>query len=347
MPPMGPAPFAGSPGGVAASHRRFPSLATPGNDPETSDNPHFLYSKIFQLFRVKSSLQRIICVRCNIFRHYFASRMCYTSCMHIHHRAFSLVELSIVLVILGLLTGGILGGQSLIRAAELRSVATEYNRYTAAAQTFRDKYFAIPGDMRNAVSFWGAADGGDGTGADCYSAVSTSAATCNGNGNGSVEAFNTTVSMEPFRFWQQLASAGLIEGTYTGALNGGTYASSARYAASGINIPRSKLSNAAWYTETVGYQDGTLWGWPGDYGTPLFFGAVEPTDITEAAAIKPEEAWNIDTKMDDGKPALGSVRTARTDSDCNSTTTAASAASAEYLLTQTGTTCYLLLNMKI
>ena len=59
---------------------------------------------------------------------------------------FSLVELSIVLVILGLLTGGILAGQSLIRAAELRSISTDYSRYIAAVQAFRDKYFALPGD---------------------------------------------------------------------------------------------------------------------------------------------------------------------------------------------------------
>lgn len=57
-------------------------------------------------------------------------------------RGFSLVELSIVLVILGLLTGGILAGQSLIRAAELRAVSTEYSRYATAVQSFRDKYFA-------------------------------------------------------------------------------------------------------------------------------------------------------------------------------------------------------------
>lgn len=43
--------------------------------------------------------------------------------------AFSLVELSIVLVILGLLVGGVLSGQSLIRAAELRSISSEYSRY--------------------------------------------------------------------------------------------------------------------------------------------------------------------------------------------------------------------------
>ena len=68
---------------------------------------------------------------------------------------FSLVELSIVLVILGLLTGGILGGQALIRAAELRAATTESQRYLAAINSFRDKYFALPGDMAIATRFWG------------------------------------------------------------------------------------------------------------------------------------------------------------------------------------------------
>lgn len=96
------------------------------------------------------------------------------------------MELSIVLVILGLLTGGILAGQLLIRAAELRSVTTEYNRYVTAVQSFRDKYFALPGDMNNAAAFWGAADGSTGNTAACVTTASTSTATCNGDGNGIV-----------------------------------------------------------------------------------------------------------------------------------------------------------------
>ncbi len=70
---------------------------------------------------------------------------------------FSLVELSIVLVILGLLTGGILAGKSLMRASELRAVSTEYQRYLTAAQSFRGKYFELPGDFSKAQSFWGIA----------------------------------------------------------------------------------------------------------------------------------------------------------------------------------------------
>src|SRR3569833_2534544 len=114
-------------------------------------------------------------------------------------RGFTLVELSIVLVILGLLVGGVLTGQSLIRAAELRSVTTQEQRYVTAVQTFRDKYFALPGDMTNATAYWGTATACPGD----YPSPAATSATCNGDGD--VQIF----SRETFRFCQQLANAGL------------------------------------------------------------------------------------------------------------------------------------------
>ena len=51
--------------------------------------------------------------------------------------AFTLVELAIVLVIIGLIVGGVLVGQDLIKAAQIRSVVTDIERYNAAATTFR------------------------------------------------------------------------------------------------------------------------------------------------------------------------------------------------------------------
>jgi prepilin-type N-terminal cleavage/methylation domain-containing protein len=138
-------------------------------------------------------------------------------------QAFTLVELSIVLVILGLLVGGVLSGQSLIRAAELRSITSDLSKYMAATHAFRDKYFSLPGDMTNATQFWGVLAG---TGSDttCQNTASTSKATCNGDGDGSLlSTIGGTAysSYENFRYWQHLANAGLIEGLYTG-LGGGT-----------------------------------------------------------------------------------------------------------------------------
>ena len=213
-------------------------------------------------------------------------------------RGFSLVELSIVLVILGLLTGGILAGQSLIRASELRAVSTEYQRYITAAQSFRDKYFAIAGDMPTATKFWGDDN------AVCPDAAIANGTpgTCNGNGNGLVRIG----SLEPYeqhRMWQQLALAGLIEGSYTGTPG----PAGASHVVVGQNAPRSKLSNSGWGIEAYPDYAGDGGWYAFKYGNVLTFGAQGATENPTNAALTPEEAWNIDTKLDDGRPAYGKV----------------------------------------
>ena len=60
---------------------------------------------------------------------------------------FTLVELSIVLVIIGLIVGGVLVGQDLIAAARIRSQLSQIDKYNIAVNTFRLKYNVLPGDM--------------------------------------------------------------------------------------------------------------------------------------------------------------------------------------------------------
>ena len=216
--------------------------------------------------------------------------------MHSQRFAFSLVELSIVLVILGLLTGGILAGQSLIHAAELRAVTVEYQRYYTASQSFRDKYFAVPGDFNNAQAFWGQSTACSGTSAT---------GVCNGNGDNYVAA-GTAASTpgEMFMFWRELALAGLLEGNYSGisgAAGGGD-------TVPGTNSPKSKLSNAGWGVWTLGNYAGDGGTYKADYGNVMLgVGAYQSNAWPLAPAFKPEDAWNIDTKMDDGKPGTGRV----------------------------------------
>jgi prepilin-type N-terminal cleavage/methylation domain-containing protein len=244
---------------------------------------------------------------------------------------FSLVELSIVLVILGLLTGGILAGQSLIRAAELRSVSTEFDRYMAATQTFRDKYFALPGDMNNAQKFWGSAAVCPGD----HTNPSTTATTCNGNGDGTI--VNAGTSNEPFRYWQHLANAGLIEGTYIGVSGNATGSNSA---IPGTNIPRSKINNAGW---TAYYRVPTFAGSTEEYAGPngnLYqFGGTRSTGISIEPVLKPEEAWNIDTKADDGMPGRGKIIASMWD-NCTTSGSETDLAGA-YALTTTSNQCSL------
>ena len=75
---------------------------------------------------------------------------------HPNHRplkGFTLIELSIVLVVIGLIIGGILVGQDLIQAAETRSQITQIEKYNAAVNTFRLKYNCLPGDCLNVTAF--------------------------------------------------------------------------------------------------------------------------------------------------------------------------------------------------
>src|ERR1700753_450898 len=62
-------------------------------------------------------------------------------------QGFTLIELSIVLVIIGLIVGGILVGQDLIKAAEVRAQISQIEKYNSAGNTFRGKFGGIPGDL--------------------------------------------------------------------------------------------------------------------------------------------------------------------------------------------------------
>lgn len=257
-----------------------------------------------------------------------------------YHNAFSLVELSIVLVILGLLTGGILAGQSLIRAAELRSVVSEYNRYYSAAQAFRDKYMSLPGDFSSATRFWSRQENQTWCVTNS-SATVASPGTCDGDGDSMLEnASAASRSAEAFQFWNQLALAGLVEGTYSGyAGSGGIW-----HAVIGTNVPSSKLSNAAWGAMYISPTTGNTIIYDGTYGNTYIFGSQSTNTMLGAAIISPEEAWNIDTKLDDGKPAQGKVWagfwSACAVADDGTTTSDDRVAS--YKLTNTSKDCYLL-----
>src|ERR1700741_2414107 len=80
-------------------------------------------------------------------------------------KGFTLVEIAIVLVIIGLLLGGILKGQEMITQAKIKNVMADFSGISAAYHGYQDRYRAIPGDDPNAAARWGApAVAGDGNG---------------------------------------------------------------------------------------------------------------------------------------------------------------------------------------
>lgn len=219
-------------------------------------------------------------------------------------RAFSLVELSIVLVILGLLTGGILAGQSLVRAAELRAVAMEYQRYNTAIHAFRDKYLALPGDFRDATRFWRRQKSDTDCATNSSASVDTTNGVCDGNGDGSITStFGSPdalyTSREMLQAWRHMAAAGLVEGQWRGQTNGSGYIDE-------NNTPPSRLKRALWSLRNVGDVTGTVTGTIETAFALNYRNALELWGIS-GAILTPQEAWGIDRKFDDGMPAKGNL----------------------------------------
>lgn len=206
--------------------------------------------------------------------------------------AFTLIELSIVLVIIGLIVGGILTGKQLVHAYELRSVVTEVNKLTATINIFRDKFRAYPGDMVNATSIWGAADNGDGVGSDCGDVLSTGTETCNGNGDNKILNIGTQNGVwEKFRIFQHLANAGLLPQPYPGAPGAGNVATI------GYNWPAAKMAPGGY---EIGYfAQGMYSNGPGNVIKIATLDGIDGTGLN-GALLSPVDAMSIDGKIDDG-----------------------------------------------
>jgi len=225
-------------------------------------------------------------------------------------RGFTLIEFSIVLVVVGFLIGGVLVARDMIRNSEIRSVIAEYNEFETAVIKFKDKYGGLPGDIANATAFFGASDHCPGA----HNQGTTDGRTCNGNGNWKISYIGPHTSPthnEVFRFWQQLSAAGLINGTYDGV----TTSPTGYFLGVGkTNSPASKLANGFWGAHNV---DGSSSIFNQNYDPyKLNLGARAGTSWNSGGVLTGSEAWLIDTKMDDGKPGAGGLISVRVHSHC-------------------------------
>ena len=107
---------------------------------------------------------------------------------------FTLVEIAIVLVIIGLLLGGILKGQEMITQAKIKNTMADFTGISAAYHGYQDRYRAIPGDDAGAARWSGATAG-------------------NGNGQVAGTYNSTTANAESRLFWDHLRRAGFVAGS--------------------------------------------------------------------------------------------------------------------------------------
>ena len=112
---------------------------------------------------------------------------------------FTLIEIAIVLVIIGLLLGGVLKGQELITSARVRNLISQQDGIKAAYFGFQDRYRALPGDYPGAQANANIPNMGSDT--------------MGGNGDGLI--VSTGSANEPTLAWMHLSHAGFLTGNYT------------------------------------------------------------------------------------------------------------------------------------
>jgi len=173
--------------------------------------------------------------------------------MKCNNIGFTLVEMSIILVIIGLIVGAIFTGSTLSRSAALKSVITDFNTYKTAIHAFDEKYTSYPGDLVNARAYWP------------NDSVYAGFVTQNGNGDRRIEW-----ASESHQSWQHLNAAELIPGKFTGIFGSGSR--------TGINIPDSTIKGGGfdlyhswWYGTAAG----------GDRNR-ILFGSERPLILTRA-----------------------------------------------------------------
>ena len=192
-----------------------------------------------------------------------------------NQQGFTLVEIAIVLVIIGLLLGGILKGQEMITQAKIKNVVADFSGVSAAYYGYQDRYRAIPGDDPNAQTRW----------ATVPAAISTAAS---GNGvvagtyNNACPTVAVAATPETCLWWDELRRAGFVSGN-------------------GASQPFNAVAGM------LGVQTGDGTGAGTALGSAVNVGGFAGLIIC-SANLPDKIAIAVDTQMDDGIMISGTVR---------------------------------------
>ena len=190
-------------------------------------------------------------------------------------RGFTLIEIAIVLVIIGLLLGGVLKGQELINTARVRALNNTVDGITAAWFSFQDRYRAFPGDYTQAT----------------VNLPNNAGLVADGDGNGRVgiTGANTDSPAERANVWVQLQAAGYISGNFDA-----TDVAVTEYGCSVETCP----------------DNGFGAGMNLAYGNQVRGGAAlaDEHELITGRGIPVEVIAELDRKVDDGEPETGAMQ---------------------------------------
>lgn len=196
-------------------------------------------------------------------------------------KGFSLLELSIVLVVIGLVVGGIMTGNDLIKQSLFKKVVAEKDKYASAIMQFTEKYAELPGDITKSSTYW--------------SSCATPATDCNGNGNGYIDFTAGNTTTESLRMWNHLNLAGIYPNSLSGVRDSSGYSIS--------NSPVAPMGGyAIWSVESRTLSNQTV------NALILTMGGSSGTADDAYSVLTAVEAYSIDKKVDDGLPTSGEVQ---------------------------------------
>lgn len=204
-------------------------------------------------------------------------------------QGFTLVELAIVMVIIGLLIGGILKGQELIANARIASTVTQIKSLDAALNTFQDKYNARAGLMTDAVARL------PGCAAPCTDVAATAT-------YGSISVAPAADTGAKAQLFLQLSAADLIAGI------DGTGTSNLAF---GKIFPAVKAGGGLWVGTASGPDDGIGDGTLLTNSTYALLTGQFVNPAATTGVLSASSAAQIDRKLDDGQPQAGSVQAGR------------------------------------